>query len=68
MSDRQNIPDLETRMQEVRGLRASNRQLELATIALDELIAMVEADLRHQRRSRLESNSRQLNRQSGEGI
>ncbi len=68
MSDRQNIPDLETRMQEVRGLRASNRQLELVTIALDELIAMVEADLRHQRRSRLEPNSRQLNRQSGEDI
>jgi hypothetical protein len=68
MSDRQNIPDLETRMRGVRGLRESNRQLELATIALDELIAMVEADLRHQRRSRLESNSRQLNSQSGEGI
>jgi hypothetical protein len=49
------IPDAETRKREVEGLRASNRQLALVTLALDELIAMVEADLRHQRRERLEN-------------
>jgi hypothetical protein len=38
----------------VEQLRASNRQLELVTLALDELIARVDADLRLQRRSRLQ--------------
>jgi hypothetical protein len=67
MIEQPNIPDRETRMREVQGLRESNRQLELVTLALDELIAMVEADLRRQRRSRLEGNSGQLGLQSGEG-
>lgn len=52
------IPDAETRKREVEQLRASNRQLELVTLALDELIAMVEADLRRQRRERLEGKYR----------
>jgi len=38
----------------VERLRESNRQLEQVTLALDELIAMVEAGLRRQRRERLE--------------
>ncbi len=54
MIQQPSIPDAETRKREVEGLRASNRQLELVTLALDELIAMVEADLRRQRRERLE--------------
>lgn len=54
------IPDVETRRREVEGLRQSNRQLELVTLALDELIAMVEADLRCQRRERLESKDRRV--------
>ena len=54
MIQQPSIPDAETRKREVEGLRASNRQLELVTLALDELIAMVEADLRRQRRDRLE--------------
>ncbi|NJM67214.1 MAG: hypothetical protein HC851_16835 [Acaryochloris sp. RU_4_1] len=38
----------------VEQLRASNRQLELFTLELDELIAMVDADLLRQQRGRLE--------------
>jgi hypothetical protein len=68
MIEQPNIPDRETRIREVRGLRESNRQLELVTLALDELIAMVKSDLRRQRRSRLERNSGQLGLQSGEGV
>jgi hypothetical protein len=49
------IPDAETRKREVEGLPESNRQLVLVTLALDESIAIVEADLRHQRRERLEN-------------
>ena len=54
MTQHSNIPDAETRKREVEQLRASNCQLELVSLALDEVIAMVEADLRQQRRRRLE--------------
>jgi hypothetical protein len=54
MIQQPSIPDADTRKREVEGLRASNRQLELVTLALDELIAIVEADLRRQRRERLD--------------
>ena len=56
------IPDPETRKREVEQLRESNRQLEQVTLALDELIAMVEADLRHQRRERLDGKYRRVER------
>ncbi|MGK7878396.1 MAG: hypothetical protein AB4426_35355 [Xenococcaceae cyanobacterium] len=56
MTQQPRIPDPETRKREVERLRASNRQLKLVTLAFDELIAMVEADLRRQRRERLEGN------------
>lgn len=39
-------------------LRESNRQLELTAVALDELIAMVEADLNRQRLERLQNQRR----------
>jgi hypothetical protein len=48
------IPNEETRQREVERLRASNQQLERFELELDELTAMVEADLRQQRRRRLE--------------
>jgi hypothetical protein len=48
------IPNEETRQREVDRLRASNQQLERFELELDELTAMVEADLRQQRRRRLE--------------
>lgn len=54
MTQPSSIPDAETRKREVQQLRSSNRQLELAALALDEVLAMAEADLRHQRRRRLE--------------
>jgi hypothetical protein len=60
MIEKPSIPDAETRKQEVEGLRESNRQLVLVTLALDELMAMVEADLRRQRRERLENKHRQI--------
>lgn len=62
MNEQPKIPDAETRKREVERLRESNRQLELVTLALDELIAMVEADLRRQRRQRLEGKYRRGSR------
>ncbi|MBW4623130.1 MAG: hypothetical protein KME17_27705 [Cyanosarcina radialis HA8281-LM2] len=38
----------------VEQLRKSSRQLELVTLALDELIARIDTDLRCQRRTRLQ--------------
>jgi len=40
-------PDLEKVKRTVERLRVSNRQLEAVTLALDELIKRVEADIRH---------------------
>jgi hypothetical protein len=60
MIQQPSIPDAETRKREVESLRESNRQLALVTLALDELIAMVEADLRRQRRERLENKYRRI--------
>jgi hypothetical protein len=58
MNERFPIPNAETRRKEVERLRDSNRQLELFNLELDELIAMVETDLRGQRRERLERRGR----------
>lgn len=52
------IPDAETRRRNVERLRESNRQLELWGLQLEELTAIVEADLRRQRRERLMGKSR----------
>jgi hypothetical protein len=66
MIQQPSIPDAETRKREVENLRESNRQLELVTLALDELIAMVEADLRRQRRERLENKHRRVGSKLGD--
>ncbi len=63
MTGQPKIPDAQTRKREVERLRESNRQLERVTLALDELIAMVEAELRCQRRERLEGKYRRVERQ-----
>jgi hypothetical protein len=55
------VPNQETRQKEVEQLRASNQQLERFALELDELIAMVEADLRQQRRRRLEKQKLTIN-------
>lgn len=54
MNVKQKIPDAETRRRNVERLRESNRQLELVTLELDELIAMAELELCRQRRQRME--------------
>jgi hypothetical protein len=54
------IPSLETRKTEVNQLRECTRQLDLFILSIDELIAMVEVDLRYQQRERLESKSKSL--------
>jgi hypothetical protein len=54
------IPSLETRKREVNQLRECTRQLDLFILSLDELIGMVEVDLRYQQRERLESKSKSL--------
>ena len=54
MIDSSKIADSETRKRSLAKLRENNRQLEIVTLAFDELIAMVEADLRSQRRERLQ--------------
>lgn len=53
MTQPKRIPDPEKVKRTVERLRESNRQLEFVTLALDELIAMVDTALRHQRRTRL---------------
>ena len=52
------IPDAETRRRNVERLRESNRQLDLVGLAIDELIAMADAQLLRQRRERLMGKSR----------
>lgn len=54
MSEQPKIPDAETRKRSLERLRESNRQLDLVGLQIDELIAMAEAQLRRQRRERLE--------------
>ncbi len=56
MTQPKKIPDPEKVKRTVEQLRESNRQLELVTMALDELIARVDTDLRRQRRTRLQDN------------
>ena len=57
MTNQSCIPDLETRTQSVARWREACRKLDLVTLKFDELIAMIEADLRHQSLQRLQSQS-----------
>lgn len=47
MTQFKKLPDPEKVKRTVERLRASNQELEAVTLALDELIAIVEADIRH---------------------
>ena len=49
------IPDAEIRKREIEQIRASNRMLDEFNLVLEELLAMIEADLREQRRKRLQA-------------
>ncbi len=66
MMDFSKIADSETRKRSLANLRESNRQLELVALAFDDLIAMVEVDLRRQRQERLQrrkiNNSEKIER------
>jgi hypothetical protein len=53
MNDRSNIPDAETRARSIANLREAGRKLDLLTLDLDEIIAILDKDLRKQRRARL---------------
>jgi hypothetical protein len=58
MTKNRKIPDEETRKREIERLRECNRKLELYALQLDEYIAIVEAELRQQRRERLEKKAK----------
>lgn len=47
MTQTKKLPNPEKVKRTVEHLRASNQQLEAVTLALDELIAMVEVDIRY---------------------
>jgi hypothetical protein len=51
------IPDLQTRTQSIARWREACRKLDLVTLKFDELIATIEADLRHQSLERLYNQS-----------
>ncbi len=53
MTERYPYPDEETRRRCLDGLRASNRQLELYNLFLDDAIAQIDLELRQQKRARL---------------
>lgn len=56
----QQVPNEEARKLSLEGLRESNRQLDLLNLQLDELIAIIETDLRKQKRERLLKKGKQV--------
>ncbi len=57
MEPKLKIPDPETRARTLAKLKEATRQADLAILMLDETLALAEADLLRQRRSRLLSQS-----------
>jgi hypothetical protein len=59
MNNQFKIPDAETRARDIANLREAGRLLDLWTLELDEIIAILDKGLREQRRARLlyKSNS-----------
>ena len=53
MNDQLRIPDAETRARSIASLREAGRLLDLCTLDLDEVIALLDKGLREQRRARL---------------
>jgi hypothetical protein len=53
MNDQLRIPDAETRARDIANLREAGRMLDLLTLELDEIIAILDKGLREQRRARL---------------
>ena len=58
MNQQAQIPDPETRARSVARWREVNQQIDLLTLQLDELIAIVEAGLREQRLARLKGKGK----------
>lgn len=58
MNQQSIIPDSETRAHSVARWREVNQQIDLLTLQLDELIAMVEAGLREQHLVRLQAKAK----------
>ncbi|MGI0482622.1 hypothetical protein ACN4EE_17785 [Geminocystis sp. CENA526] len=55
MNNQYYIPDLKARTKSVAKWREACRKLDLVTLKFDELIAMIEVDLRHQSLDRLQN-------------
>lgn len=67
MTQQLRIPDSETRKRNVANMRAACQQLEAFTLALDKLIAQLEADIRRSpRNAYLLSKGKRLEEKSGE--
>jgi hypothetical protein len=60
MNDQLRIPDSETRARSIANLKEAGRMLDLLTLDLDEIIAILDKDLREQRRARLMSRSNSI--------
>ncbi len=57
MNTTNRIPDAETRARSVRNMQEFCRQLEIATLMLDEVIAIADQNLRTQRLTRLQKRT-----------
>ncbi|CCQ53455.1 MULTISPECIES: hypothetical protein [Crocosphaera] len=58
MTNKSYIPDLETRSKNVTQWREACRKLDLVTLKFDELIAIIEADLRQQKLEKLQNTNK----------
>ena len=58
MTNKSYIPDLETRSKNVTQWREACRKLDLVTMKFDELIAIIEADLRQQKLEKLQNTNK----------
>ncbi|WP_042711489.1 hypothetical protein WH8501_23160 [Crocosphaera watsonii WH 8501] len=58
MTNKSYIPDLETRSKNVTQWREACRKLDLVTLMFDELIAIIEADLRQQKLEKLQNTNK----------
>ncbi|MDJ0578386.1 hypothetical protein [Crocosphaera sp.] len=58
MTNKSCVPDLETRSKNVTQWREACRKLDLVTLKFDELIAMIEADLRQQKLEKLQNKNK----------
>ena len=58
MTNKSYIPDLETTSKNVTQWREACRKLDLVTLKFDELIAIIEADLRQQKLEKLQNTNK----------